>query len=315
MDLIRHFAHLPEKDRGAVVALGNFDGLHAGHKKVLLQTAEMAHELKAPVGVVSFEPHPRSLFQKEAAPFRLTPLDVKLKLLAEEGVEKSYIVEFDEEFREKTADEFLNDFLGAQLGVRGVVVGHDFCFGANRQGTVEMLQKWGDEKGIAVRVITECTHEDGTSFSSTQLRDFIRAGNVRAAADFLHRPWEIDGIVIQGDQRGRTIGFPTANIDLADYLRPAFGVYAVRVLIQGQETLGWLPAVANIGRRPTFNKENDLLEVHLFDFDQDIYGQKLQVQLIDFLRPEQKFSGIEALVTQIRADSEKAQKILAENKH
>lgn len=314
MDLIREFSNLTEAQQGGVIALGNFDGIHAGHKKVIAEANKLAQSLCSFLGVMSFEPHPRSFLRPDEPPFRLTPLDVKLALLEKESVTKAYIVEFNEAFREVTAADFLDDLLKDQLKVRGVVAGHDFCFGKGRSGNAALLEAWGKENNIEIVIVPEEKNDQGNAFSSTQLRAFLRQGDVVAAAHFLGRPWEIDGIVIQGDQRGRKIGFPTANIDLGNYLRPAFGVYAVRVQIAGQEQLGWLPAVANIGRRPTFNKDHDLLEVHLFDFDQDIYGQKLRVQLVEHIRPERKFDGIEALVAQIHADSLQAQKLLSENK-
>jgi riboflavin kinase/FMN adenylyltransferase len=213
---------------------------------------------------------------------------------------------FDQAFADLTPDAFVDDVLLSGLGARHVVCGYDFTFGARRGGNVEMLRRKGQEKGFGVTVLEPVTHE-GEIYSSTRIREALRAGWVSEAADLLGHHWEIEGVVELGDQRGRTIGFPTANVALGEHLRPRFGVYAVRALLDGE----WRDAVANLGRRPTFGKLKENFEIHLFDFSGDLYGKVLRVALVEFIRPEMKFGGLDQLKAQIAADGEAARKLLA----
>ena len=297
---------VPAPWRGGAVALGNFDGVHRGHQALIANTAKQAHTLDAPVVVLTFEPHPRRFFVPDTGPFRLTLPPAKTRLLEEQGVQAILAQRFDEAFAALPADAFVDEVLLQGLAARHVVCGYDFTFGARRGGNVEKLRKLGHERGFGVTVLDPVMRE-GEIYSSTRIREALRAGWASEAAELLGRSWEIEGVVEQGDQRGRTIGFPTANVALGEHLRPRFGVYAVRVLVEGT----WRDGVANLGKRPTVGKLQENFEVHLFDFAGDLYGQTLRVALVDFIRPEMKFAGLDQLKAQIAADAQSARAILA----
>jgi len=310
---MRVFRHTSASDdaRGAVVAAGNFDGVHLGHQAVLGEAKALATSLSAPFAVLTFEPHPRAVFQPGLPPFRLTPFRAKSLVLESLGVDLLFTLHFDLAFAQKTAEEFVAEILVAGLGVKAVAVGYDFVFGNKRRGTPELLTAEGGKHGFAVKIVAPVAAAGGIVYSSTQIREHLVAGRTREAAALLGRPWEIDGRVEVGDKLGRTIGFPTANIELADYLRPAPGVYAVRAGIEeGGKTL-WHGGAANLGWRPTVGGKDLRLETHLFDFSGDLYGKHLRVALIELLRPEQRFAGLDALKAQIAVDCEKAREILA----
>ncbi|MFO1161912.1 MAG: bifunctional riboflavin kinase/FAD synthetase [Reyranellaceae bacterium] len=300
---------LPAAWKGGVVALGNFDGVHRGHQALLAHAREHAERLGAPLVVLTFEPHPRRFFVPDTGPFRLTLPAAKLRLLAGCGVQAVLAQHFDQAFAALSSDAFIDDVLLQGLGARHVVCGYDFTFGARRSGNVEKLRKQGKAKGFGVSVLDPVMRE-GEIYSSTRIREALRAGWVSEAAGLLGHTWEIEGEIELGDQRGRTIGFPTANVALGEHLRPRFGVYAVRALID--ET--WRDAVANLGRRPTFGKLKENFEVHLFDFSGDLYGKTLRVALVDFIRPEMKFAGLDQLKAQIAADGESARRLLQDNR-
>ena len=305
-----HWQKIPAAWKGGAVALGNFDGVHKGHQTLLARTGEHARALGAPLVVLTFEPHPRRFFVPDTGPFRLTMLPAKLRLLEQFGVQAVLAQQFDAAFAALSAAAFVDEVLRTGLGARHVVCGYDFTFGARRVGNVEMLRAMGAEKGFAVTVLDPVMRE-GEIYSSTSIREALRAGWPSEAAELLGRAWEIEGTVEQGDKRGRTIGFPTANVALGEHLRPRFGVYAVRALIDGQESKGWRNGVANLGRRPTIGKLQENFEVHVFDFDGDLYGKTLRVVLVDFIRPEMKFSGLDQLKAQIAADANAARAILS----
>jgi riboflavin kinase/FMN adenylyltransferase len=309
-EVFDHWRKTPPAAKGGAVALGNFDGVHRGHQALLAHTAEHARALGGPFAVLTFEPHPRRFFVPDTAPFRLTLPPAKERLLGEAGVQAVLAQRFDEAFAALSADAFVEEVLLAGLGARHVVCGYDFTFGARRGGNVERLRELGEERNFGVSVLAPVMRE-GEIYSSTRIREALRAGWPSEAAELLGRPWEIEGIVEQGDRRGRTIGFPTANVALGEHLRPRFGVYAVRVLIEGGESKGWRGAVANLGRRPTVGKLQENFEVHLLDFDGDLYGKTLRVALIDFIRPEMKFAGLDQLKAQIETDAATARAILA----
>ena len=292
--------------KGGAVALGNFDGVHKGHQTLLARTAEHASALDAPLLVLTFEPHPRRFFVPDTGPFRLTMLAAKLRLLEQYGVQAALAQQFDTAFAALSADAFVDEVLLAGMGARHVVCGYDFTFGARRGGNVEMLREMAGRKGFGVTVLDPVMRE-GEIYSSTSIREALRAGWPSEAAELLGHAWEIEGVVEQGDKRGRTIGFPTANVALGEHLRPRFGVYAVRALIDG----GWRAGVANLGRRPTIGKLQENFEVHVFDFAGDLYGKTLRVALVDFIRPEMKFSGLDQLKAQIAADGTAARSILS----
>jgi riboflavin kinase/FMN adenylyltransferase len=297
---------VPADRKGGVVALGNFDGVHRGHQALLAQARERAASLGAPVVAFTFEPHPRGFFVPDTGPFRLTLLPAKTRLLAQHGAQAVLAQRFEAAFAALPASSFIEDVLLSGLGARHVVCGYDFTFGARRSGNVEMLRAEGARRGFGVTVVDPVTHE-GEIYSSTRIREALRHGWAREAADLLGHAWEIEGTVELGDQRGRTIGFPTANVSLGEHLRPRFGVYAVRALVDGV----WCNGVANLGKRPTFGKLQENFEVHLFDFAGDLYGKVLRVALVDFIRAEMKFPGLDALKAQIAADGEAARRILA----
>jgi len=297
---------LPGEWTGGVVALGNFDGVHRGHQALIARAQAEARTLEAPLVVLTFEPHPRHYFVPDTGPFRLTLPPAKVRLLAECGVQAVLAQRFDPGFAAITAQAFVDNVLLQGMGARHVVCGYDFTFGARRSGNVERLREMAAERALGVTVLDPVTHE-GEIYSSTRIREALRAGWASEASELLGHHWEIEGAVEKGDQRGRTIGFPTANVALGEHLRPRFGVYAVRALVDG----GWRNGVANLGKRPTVGKLQENFEVHLFDFSGDIYGQVLRVQLVDFIRPEMKFSGLDALKAQIAADGEAARRLLA----
>ncbi len=310
MHVFRHFENLPEEVRGASVAVGNFDGVHLGHRAVIGEAGRIARDQDLPWAVLSFEPHPRSLFVPDQEPFRLTPFRIKARHIEELGVDNMIVLHFDQEFAHLSADDFVSKVLVDGLGARHVVSGYDFVFGHKRAGNVELLLHKGQEKGFDFTCVSAV--EDGeTIFSSTRVRDRLKAGDPRGAAELLGRPFEIEGRVEHGDERGRTIGFPTANLHLGEYLRPALGVYAVKAGIDEGTDTKWLDGVANFGNRPTFDKKDAIFEAHIFDFDGDLYGRHLRIALVDYLREEKKFDGPDDLKAQIALDSDNARQILA----
>ncbi len=309
---MRIFRHdkVEADDRGAVVAIGNFDGVHRGHEAVIGAAGRLARAAGAPHAVLTFEPHPRRILRPHDPPFRLTPFRAKARRLEALGVDLLFTLHFDASFASQSAEDFVDTVLARNLGVCHVVVGYDFVFGHNRRGTPALLRERGAAGGFGVTIVEPVQGESGAVCSSTRIRDLLIAGQPRAAAVLLGRFWEIEGRVERGDERGRLIGFPTANLLLDDYLRPAAGVYAVRAGVEEDGHTVWRDAVANLGRRPTFGGSDLRLEVHIFDFSGDLYGRHLRVALIEHLRPEQKFTGIEALKAQISSDARRARDIL-----
>jgi len=302
MQVFRHYEQLPTIARGAAVAIGNFDGVHRGHQALIAHTKTHGDKL----GVLVFEPHPQEFFKPGGDRFRLTPFRAKARLLEHYGADILYALHFDAALASLTAEEFIAKVLVEGMGVKHIVVGADFQFGKGRGGNVDLLKSRGKEHGFGVTVFDAVGTPDDPKISSTRIREALRAGKPDAAARYLGHWWTVEGRVAPGDKRGRTIGFPTANVSLEGYLEPALGVYAVRVEIAGKMYDG----VANFVRRPTFDKKDVLLEVHIFDFAQDIYGQQIIVAFIAYLRPEMKFTGLDALKAQIAADSETAKRLL-----
>ena len=300
---------VPAAWRGAAVAMGNFDGVHPGHQ-ALLRVARGSAGAAAPVLALTFEPHPRAFFVADTAPFRLTAAAAKTRLLARHGAGAVLAQRFDAAFAALPAEEFVDRVLVEGLGARHVVCGYDFTFGARRSGNVDLLQRLGAARGFGVDIVPPVMRE-GEIYSSTRIREALRAGMAREAAELLGHRWEIEGVVEKGDQRGRTIGFPTANVALGEHLRPRFGVYAVRCGVEEDGATVWRDAVANLGRRPTFGKIAENFEVHVFDYAGDLYGRTMRVEFVDFIRPEMKFAGLDALKAQIAADSQAARTILA----
>lgn len=294
--------------------MGNFDGLHRGHAVLVSHARQHARAHGRPAGVLTFEPHPRTVLFPAVEPFRLTPFRVKERELAKLGVDLLFVQHFDLGFSAKNAEDFITEVIVGAIGASHVVVGWDCTFGNRRRGNPDMLRAIGRRHGFDVTVLEPVRGGDATVYSSTQIRELLRAGKPREAAALLGRFWEIDGRVATGDRRGRTIGFPTANLGLDDYLRPALGVYAVRVSGDGADDPlagRTVDGVANIGLRPTVGGLVPRLEAHLFDTEIDLYGRHLRVALIEFIRPEKKFAGLDALKAQIAADAEHARSILA----
>jgi riboflavin kinase / FMN adenylyltransferase len=312
--IVRHPGSGSSHPRGAVLAMGNFDGLHRGHAALIGQARDRARAAGAPAAVLTFEPHPRSVFMPEGEPFRLTPFRVKEREIARLGVDLLFVQHFDLAFAKKSAESFVEEVLLGAIGATHIVVGHDCTFGNRRRGTPEMLRAAGAEHGFGLTVIEPVCGPDATVYSATHIRELLKAGKPRDAAAQLGRVWEIDGRVMVGDRRGRTIGFPTVNLGLGQILRPAFGVYAVRVRGDGADDAfagRAIDGVANIGLRPTVGSPEPRLEAHLFDIDADLYSRHLRVSLVEFIRPERKFSGLEALKAQIAEDAATARAILA----
>lgn len=310
MRLFRHYSHLPAEVRGSAVAVGNFDGVHLGHHQVIREAGQLARANAWPWAVLTFEPHPKAVFHPDDPPFRLSPLPEKARLIEALGPELLVVVPFDAGFSKLPARDFVHEVLVDGLGAKHVVCGHDFAFGHGRKGTPELLLWMGDEFGFGFTCVTEVKDDAGVAYSSTRIREALRAGKPEIAATLLGRPFAIEGEVIAGDRRGRTLGFPTANLMLDDYVRPAAGVYAVRVGVPDPAGIAWHDGVANIGRRPTIGGDLERLEAHLFDFDGDLYGESVCVMLIAFLRPEKKFDGLAQLQAQIADDCARARALL-----
>jgi len=302
---LQSYRNLNPSDKGAVIALGNFDGLHRGHQAVISKAQEIARELDAPLGIGLFRPHPFRFFKPDAAPFRLMSAEVRAEIMAALGVDRLYEIPFDNALRDLDDTEFVEQVLHQGLGIRHVLVGEDYGFGKNRCGDVESLKRLCAERGIGVTALGLVgLHEFYGKYGSTEIRKSLQQGDVFHAAHMLSRPWIVDGVVQQGQQRGRTINFPTANLDFGDLVRPKFGVYCVEVRLPGADV--WYPAVANTGNRPTVDGEEARLEVHILDFNQDIYGQHIAVRFRSFIRPERKFESFDALRAQIEKDAQSA---------
>lgn len=298
---------VPDQFRDGIVALGNFDGFHLGHQAVVGRAVALARARGLPALVATFDPHPVRFFKPDTPPFRLTTLDQRERLFGEAGADAMVVLRFDGDLARLTAAAFVEEYLATNLGVAGVVTGEDFTFGAKRGGNVRVLAALGAASGFSCDTVGPVAAGDDV-VSSSRIRALLQAGDPAGAAQLLTRPFAIAGRVQHGDKLGRTIGYPTANIDMGSYLRPAYGIYAVRArLADGRVVDG----AANIGIRPTFDPPKELLEVFLFDFAEDLYDQTIEVSLIAYLRPEAKFEGLDALVTQMDADCAAARSILA----
>ena len=306
MERLDNGSPVPAHLRGGIVALGNFDGFHLGHQAVIGRAVERARAEGRPAIVATFDPHPKRYFQPRSGHFRLTTLDQRARLFAEAGVDAMLVFHFDAALAGLSAREFAERQLVEILGVGGVVTGGDFTFGKGRQGDVAMLAELGGALGYSAEVVAPVTL-DGETVSSSRIRDYLRAGDPRGAAKLLTRPFAIEGPVQHGAKLGRELSYPTANMSLANYLRPAYGIYAVRGRLADGRVLN---GVANLGIRPSFDPPEELLESFFFDFDDDLYDQVLEVSLIDYLRPEAKFDSMDALKVQMDADAAKARALL-----
>lgn len=306
MRVLKGNERAPGDLRGAAIALGVMDGVHLGHQAVIAEARAIAQATGVPLAAAVFEPHPRHHFQPDAPPFRLQSAAQRVRALEALGVEAVFEIPFGPEVAALSDDDFGREILSKYLGVSHVSVGFDFRYGRGRTGNLESLRQKGEALGFSVGV-TAPVLRNGEKISSTAIRVHIGEGRMDEAAAMLSRPWAIEGDVIQGQQRGSTIGFPTANIALGAYQRPRFGVYAVRVKIDGQTHAG----VANCGIRPTVEGQTPLLEAHVFDFSGDLYGKSIETQFIAFLRAEQKFENFDALKAQIAKDAEAAGRLFS----
>ncbi|MCP3697495.1 MAG: bifunctional riboflavin kinase/FAD synthetase [Aliivibrio sp.] len=310
MELIRGIHNITPDHKGCVMTIGNFDGVHLGHQQVLQQVKSKAKALGLPSVVMTFEPQPMEFFAKEKAPARLTRLRDKFVQLKKLEIERLLCINFNQKFAEQTADEFVQDLLVRSLGVKFLVVGDDFCFGKHRKGNFAMLQEAGKKYGFEV-VNTQSFCLEKQRVSSTAIRHALANDNLGDVATMLGRHYSITGRVSHGRKLGRTIGFPTANIPLKRCVSPVSGVYVVRAKDKSGKQLG---GVANIGNRPTVNGVRQQLEVHFFDYQANLYGQQLNVELLCKLRDEQKFESFDALKQQIELDSQAARVWLSENR-
>jgi len=297
---------VPAALRGGIVALGNFDGFHKGHQAVVGRAVGRARAEGRPVLVATFDPHPVRFFKPDLPPFRLTTLDQRERLFAEAGADAMLVFQFGAELARVDASDFVTDYLVSRIGAAGVVTGEDFTFGKGRGGNIEVLKLLGQANRLSVDSVAPVADGD-EPVSSSRIREALQAGDCDTAARLLTRPFAIEGEVEHGDKRGRELGYPTANIALGKYLRPRFGVYAVRSRLPGG---GALEGVANLGTRPMFDPPKELLEPWFFDFDGDLYGETLEVSLVSFIRDEAAFAGLDALKAQIAADAEAARHIL-----
>jgi len=307
MTLLSSSAPLPPEYRGAVIALGNFDGFHRGHQAVVGRAVARARDEGRPALVATFDPHPARFFRPNQPFFRLTMIPQRARLFAEAGVDATLVLNFNADLAALSPEAFVADELVGRFGAAAVVTGEDFTFGKARAGTAPMLAALGAAYGMAAETVAPVGDAEGV-ISSSRIRAALREGDCATAARLLTRPFTIEGVVVHGDKRGRELGYPTANMELANYLRPRYGIYAVRAQLDDGRVLD---GVANLGVRPSFDPPKELLEPYFFDFDGDLYGRTIAVGLIGFLRGEAKFDSLDALKAQMAADCEEARRILS----
>lgn len=310
MRIIRDFQFVDDADRGASAAIGNFDGVHRGHQFVIDIARREAAALGAPLGVMTFEPHPRQYFAPNGDPFRLMNAEARANRLEWLGVDRLYELTFNDTLSSLTPEEFARRVIVDGLGLRHVVVGADFYFGKGRAGSPETLAELGREMGFGV-TIAPLMHDADEEISSTAIRNALTDGRPDAAARMLGHWHRIDGKVIRGDQRGRDLGFPTINMSISGLHPPKFGVYAVKADVLSGPHKGEYGGAASIGVRPTFGENLPNIETFIFDFKGDLYGEHISVALVDYLRPEEKFDDLDALITQMDADCARAREVLA----
>lgn len=289
---------IPDALRGGIAALGNFDGFHLGHQAVAGEAIAQAKAQGRPAIIATFDPHPVRYFTPDAPPFRLTTLDQRQRLFEAAGADAMLVFEFDAALAGTSAEDFIDRLLIERLGLAGVVTGEDFTFGKKRGGNIGVLRERGAAQGLSSRAVGPVTDAGGV-ISSSRIRDALRSGDLASANRLLTRPFAVEAPVQHGDKNGRLLGFPTANMDLGKYLRPRYGVYAVRGRLPDGRLLD---GAANVGIRPQFEPPKELLEPHFFDFAEDLYGQTIEVEFHTFLRPEGKYESLEALTAQIAQD-------------
>lgn len=310
MRIIRDYSYVDQADRGASAAIGNFDGVHLGHRSVIDIARAQGARIGAPLGVITFEPHPRQYFAPQTPPFRLMDREARAHRLEKLGVERLYELNFNAALSALSPRDFATRVIAEGLGLKHIVIGADFCFGKGRAGTAPDLVAFGAELGFGV-TIAELLEGNGGAVSSTAIRNALSEGRPRDAAAMLGHWHRIEGRVVTGDQRGRELGYPTANMSIEGLHPPKFGVYAVLVDVLEGPHSGSYTGAASMGVRPMFGGVTPNLETFLFDFKGDLYGVPLSVALIDYLRPEEKFDSLDALITQMDADCARARAILA----
>jgi riboflavin kinase/FMN adenylyltransferase len=304
---IDHRQPFPAELKGAILALGNFDGFHLGHQAVVGEAVRWARDEGRPAIVATFDPHPVRHFWPDTPPFRLTTLDQRQELFEAAGASAMLVFHFDDSIAGMMADRWIEEWIHGKFGVAGLVTGEDFVFGKGRSGNSQSLKELGQRFGMGTRAVPAVNDASGP-VSSSRIREALQAGDCETAARLLTRPFAIRATVQHGDKVGRTIGYPTANIDLGTYLRPRFGIYAVTGRLADGRVLD---GAANIGIRPTFDPPKELLEPHFFDFAEDLYGQEIEVAFHRFLRPEAKFDSLDALVGQMEQDCDQAREVLS----
>ncbi len=308
MKVYETLSALPAALKGSIIAIGNFDGVHKGHRALLAEAKKMATTKKVPFGILTFEPHPRKLFRPDDPPFRITPPAIKHRLLTECGADFIVSLPFDWNFASQSAEEFVQNILIKGLAPAQIVIGFDFKFGQLRKGSSDTIR----DAGLEVVTINPVGNGTGEKYSSTAIREALQTGEIEIANALLGWDWEIKGNVFRGDRRGHELGYPTANILLGDVLHPAYGIYATLVQIEGESE--WRPAATNIGIRPMFEVKQGQVEAHILDFpERDIYGKTLRVRPIKRLRGEAKFASLDALIAQIEQDCAQVRSILAGN--
>ena len=306
MQIFKDIKNIPDSAKNAVIVIGNFDGVHLGHQALIHQAAEIAKTTNKKLGVLTFEPHPRVLFQPDLPPARITPSAIKAQKLNSQNIDFLFSLPFDWDFASQTADDFIQNVLKDGLSASHIIVGYDFYFGQLRAGNAETIK----DAGIPITSINAIEDKNGKAISSSRIRTNIRKGEIATANKLLGWEWEIQGEIFKGDRRGHELGFPTANVLLKDTIHPAYGVYACLVQIKGENE--WLKAATNIGIRPMFEVPVGQIEAHILDFpDRDIYGKNLHIKPIKRLRGEAKFNSLDELITQIDKDCEQVREILA----
>jgi riboflavin kinase/FMN adenylyltransferase len=297
---------MPDALRGGVVALGNFDGFHLGHQAVAGEAIRQARAEGRPAIIATFDPHPVRFFAPQSPWFRLTTLDQRQRHFEAAGADAMLVFDFDAELAATSAEDFIAKLLVEQLGISAVVTGEDFTFGKGRGGNVDVLRDFGSAHGLSTKAMGPVVDSLGV-ISSSRIRNALKEGNCETAAALLTRTFAVEGIVQHGDKNGRLLGFPTANIDMGHYLRPRYGIYAVKGRLPDGRVLD---GAANLGIRPTFDPPKELLEPHFFDFAEDIYGQTIEVEFHAFIRGEAKFDSMDALMAQMAQDCDQAREIL-----